>query len=191
MNYKILEVPALSQAAYIEKEVKGIAEAWRLGEGERMGDRFPAQAAFPLSKEWKGMRLTDFIPNKFSRLIVSERARRVLEGEPNEVEWLPVSIIDKKDRVVASPYSIAHILGTVDCVDLKRSEYDRSKFAPDKFLVIRRLVLHSSKIPREASVFRIKQHPRTFIISMDLIEKFESAGLTGFSSLELDAPVMI
>ncbi|MFY0523312.1 imm11 family protein [Archangium gephyra] len=191
MNYKILKVPPLEELGYIEQEVKGVTQAWRLGEGERMGNKFPTQASYPLSKNRKGMKLTDFIPNKFSRLIVSEKVRKLLEAEPLDIEWLPVSIIDKKDRVVDVPYAIAHVLGTVDCVDLERSEYDRSSFSPEQFLVIRRLVLREDKIPEQRSLFRIKEYPRAFIIRVDLLEKLAAAGITGLGMLDLDSPVML
>ena len=191
MNYKILKVPPLEELGFIEQEVKGVTQAWRLGEGERMGNMFPTQASYPLSKNRKGMKLTDFIPNKFSRLIVSEKVRKLLEAEPLDIEWLPVSIIDKKDHVVDVPYAIAHVLGTVDCVDLERSEYDRSSFSPEQFLVIRRLVLREDKIPEQRSLFRIKEYPRTFIIRVDLLEKLAAAGVTGLGVLDLDSPVML
>lgn len=191
MNYKILRVPPRDELGYIEKESQGVTQAWRLGDGEPMGDKFPKQASYPLSKQHKGMKLTDFIPNKFSRLIVSEKVRKLLETEPVDIEWLPVSIIDKKDRVVDARYSIAHVLGTVDCVDLDRSEYDRSSFSPEQFLVIRRLLLREDKIPEQLALFRIKEYPRAFIIREDLLDKLATAGATGLDVLELGTPVMI
>ncbi|MCY1021677.1 imm11 family protein [Pyxidicoccus sp. MSG2] len=190
-KYHIFVVPPREQYAFLEQETKGLAEPWLLGEGARLGDGFPSNARYPISKTKPGMKLADFIANKFGQLFVSGRARQVLEREPVDIEWLPVVLLDKKDGVVDAPCFIANVVGRVDCVDLAQSEYDRSSFEPDEFLAVRRLVLDVSRIPETASLFRIKEQPGTFIIRSDLVDRLADAGVKGFSLLELGAPVFL
>lgn len=190
-KHYILTVPLREQYAFLEQETKGLAEPWLLGEGTRLGDGFPSDARYPISKKKPGMKLDDFIANKFGQLFVSERARQVLAREPVDIEWLSVTLLDKKDSVVDAPYFIANVVGRVDCVDLAQSEYERSSFEPEEFLTVRRLVLDMSRIPAAASLFRIEEQPGTFIIRSDLVDRFVEAGVTGFSLLELGAPVFL
>lgn len=187
----ILTVPLREQDAFLEQETKGLAEPWLLGEGARLGEGFPPDARYPISKKKPGMKLADFIANKFGRLFVSERVRQVLAQEPVDIEWLPVTLLDKKDGKVEASYFIANVLGRIDCVDLAQSEYDRSSFEPDEFLAVRRLVLDASRLPEAVSLFRIKEQPRTFIIRSDLVDRLVDAGARGFSLLELGAPVFL
>jgi len=53
------------------------------------------------------------------------------------------------------------------------------------------LVLHEDKIPEQRSLFRIKEHPRSFIIRVDLLGKLAAAEVTGLGVLDLDSPVML
>ncbi|HYO52713.1 imm11 family protein, partial [Archangium sp.] len=184
-------VPGSEESAYIEQEIDDLDKPWLLSEGVRMGAEFPAGAPCYISRKWRGMRLDDFVSNKFDWLVVSERVRKILETEPIEVEWLPIRLFDQKKREVQASYALAHIIGTVDCIDLARSDFDRSAAWPEEIFILRRLVLDMARIPKHAILFRLKEKSRTLIIRSDLVEKFHAAGVTGFSLLGLDTPILL
>ncbi|WNG20181.1 imm11 family protein [Cystobacter fuscus] len=189
--YFLLQVPHRQNYCYLEDEAKGVKQPWLLRSGERLADKFPMNASFYMSKDEPGMKLDDFIANKFRRLFVSERVQKILANEPIDIEWLPVTLVDKKDRPVTAPYFIANVLGKVDCIDLARSDYDRSSFKPEEVLVFRCVQLDPAKIPDKPSLFRIKDQPSTFIIRSDLVEKLNAAKAGGFSLLELGTSVLL
>jgi len=190
-HFSILTVPRREEFAYLEQELDDLDKPWLISEGVRLGSEFPVGAPCYISRKWRGMKLDDFVSNKFSWLVVSERARKVLEAEPVEVEWLPIRLFDQKKREVQAPYTLAHLIGTVDCIDLARSDFDWSAGSPGEILILRRLLLDTARIPEHASLFRLKEQPQTIIIRSDLVEKLHAAGVTGFSLLEQDTPIML
>ena len=68
----------------------------------------------------------------FEYLIVSGKVKAILEKEAlTNIEYLPVLIYDQKKRCASSDYYIANILGSIDCLDHEKSEYDRSLIVPE------------------------------------------------------------
>jgi hypothetical protein len=92
---------------------------------------------------------------------------------------------------VKAAYHLAHPVGPVDCVDLKRSEISFSAVAPDEARSIRRLVLDAARVPEDRTIFRIKEYAKAIIVRSDLVQRLHDAGVGGFELLDLDAPIMI
>lgn len=190
-NFHILRAPRNEESAHIDQDLEDLEKPWLLGQGVRVGADFPSGSPWPLSRTWKGVRLNDFVSNKFGRLVVSERVRKILEAEPIEIEWLPIRLFDQKKREIQAPYFVANLVGTVECIDVERSEFSRSSAFPDSIFILRRLILDRARVPENTPLFRLNQMPQTLIVRADLVEKFQTAGVTGFSLLELGAPILI
>jgi hypothetical protein len=191
LKHHVLKISRRPQYASIDEIPTKLDEPWLLSEGVKVGKKFPARTVFSFAKSHKGMKVDDFIFNLMGWLITSEKAWEVLSKEPVSFERFPVIVHDHKKRPLKASYCLAHLLGTVDCVDLKKSDYERSAMDPESILAFRRLVLDKKRIPKEPTLFRIKEYPRIMIIRSDLVERLEDAGVTGFELVELDTPVFL
>jgi hypothetical protein len=77
----------------------------------------------------RGLQVPDVIDNALGWLLVSERARAVVEAGTSEaIEYLTFRLINHKGRVAAERVWAVNVLGTVDCGDRARSEGMDSPF---------------------------------------------------------------
>jgi hypothetical protein len=190
-TYSILRVPPRKEFASISTYPDEMEDPWLLSEGASYAALFPAGLAAEMDTDHKGSKLADFVENSMQWLIVSERVRELLGKEPAQLEVFPLGILDKKGKRVEKPYFLAHLLGTVDCVDLEKSIFVRSSFKPAQVHTFNKLVLDPARIPSDATLFRIKEQPRTKIIRADLVERLRAAGIDGFDLWELNAPIVL
>jgi hypothetical protein len=186
--HQILTADGAEEYASLEEEVRDFDEPWLIRRGE------PAAATFPKGAKVKltgGGRLADLIDNVHQWLLVSEKVAEILREEPIKIEILPLTLLDRRGRPVPGKYSVANVLGTVDCLDLKKSEYTDDPMDEGLIMAFDRVVLDPKKIPRKPSLFRLKQMPEILIVRSDLVARLEAAGVTGMSFLDLDAPVFL
>ncbi|WP_370451761.1 imm11 family protein [Corallococcus sp. CA031C] len=88
------------------------------------------------------------IPNSLNLLFASERLKGFLEERSDaRIEFLPIKLLDQKDRLVPEPYSLLNVLGVVECVDLEKSKYMRSAIDPNFIARFFLLVLDEDRIP--------------------------------------------
>lgn len=190
-THHILDIPIRKDFISVAREGDGMKKTWLLRKGERYGAFFPAGAAVDVDQDYKGTKLDDFVFNALSWLVVTERVKSIFEKEPITSEVFPLGIRNRKGKPVERPYFLVNVLGTVDCLDLNRSEYERSAFKPEEVHTFERIVLDPARIPPDQTLFRLKECPSVKIIRSDLVARLREAGVTGFDLLELDAPVMI
>jgi len=188
LAHQILTADGAEEYASLQEEVQGFDEPWLIRRGE------PAAAAFPKGAKAKltgGRRLGDLVDNVHQWLLVSQEVVDILLEEPIKLEVLPISLLDKKGRPVPGRYSIANVLGTVDCLDLEKSEYTEDPMEDGKMMAFDRVILDPKRIPRKPSLFRLKQMPELLVVRSDLVARLEAAGATGVKLLDLDAPVFL
>jgi hypothetical protein len=190
-DYYIFTIPVRPDHGYVTKDPKGASDTFLVDQGKPFAGHLPPEASVELDPKHKGMKLADFISNCMSWLIVSEKAKEILTAEPNPCEVYPLKVMDLKGRPVKDLYFLVHPVGTVRCVDLDRSKYERDAMDPDLLLAIERLVLDPGRIPPDRSFFRLQESPRTYIIRDDLLDKLADAQVKGPKVLDLDTPVFI
>lgn len=153
---------------------------------------FPSKAVCSLSRRHKGKKLANFFGNIMGHLIVDEKARALLQAEQGlSWEWYPLSVVDQKGKPFSTAYTWAHLLGNHECVDRKKSQFTVEPMEPTEIHTFDRLVLDSARIPKELSLFRIKEQPGTIIIRADLAARLQAAKVTGWETWKLDAPILL
>jgi hypothetical protein len=160
---------------------------WRLSEGVRCTDWFPSGLIFDLSKQ-AGIKLTDSVPNTSSLLVVSEKLRQVLaqEATGTVVEYLPIRLRNQKGKIVTKPYFLANLIGSVRCVDAKKSDFEMNKISKDQVSHFRRLALDEKKIPKDAKIFRLAEKTALVLVRQDLASAILKSGCTGVLFQELE-----
>ncbi|WP_157774697.1 imm11 family protein [Melittangium boletus] len=162
-------------------------KGYLLNEGVPCKDWFPEGLIFDLSKE-RGSKLTDSIPNTFALLVVSARLKGLLEKETPQgtIEFLPVRLRTPRKKVLDAPYFIANVLGTVACMDVKKSDFTMGRIIKDQVQHFRRLVLQEEKIPKNAKIFRLAERSRLILIREDLGQTIVDEDCTGMIFQELE-----
>lgn len=178
--------------ALIDDDPPDMLRPMDLCSGLSVKKSFPAQAVCSLSRRHKGKKLANFFGNISHHLIVDEKARAVLEAEKGLAwEWYPLAVVDQKGKPFTTAYTWAHLLGNHECVDRAKSRFTASAMEPTEVHTFDRLVLDPARIPREQSLFRIKEQPGTMIIRSDLVARLQAAKLTGWETWKLDAPILL
>ncbi|KFA88496.1 imm11 family protein [Archangium violaceum] len=171
--------------AYRKEELEG--RGYLLKEGVPCKEWFPEGLIFDLSKE-RGSKLTDSILNTSALLVVSAKLKGILERETlkGTIEFLPVRLRTPRKKVLDTPYFIANVLGTVACMDAKKSDFTMDTIVKDQVQRFRRLVLQEKKIPKDAKIFRLAEQSRLILVREDLGQTILDEDCTGMFFQELD-----
>ncbi len=134
-----------------------------------------------------GKEVYDFINGRSSGLVVSKRAKELLEAEKGvNAEYVPLTIIDVKGKELEDEFFVVNPLERHEVIDLdkstlKMSGIDKTQIAPS----------HDNRIAvKKAGTFDefdllIPEHLQSqLMMSADLINKIEEAGLTNLKVIE-------
>jgi hypothetical protein len=154
-----------------------------------MAERLPNGLQADLA-QCGGDMITDFVDNIFRILIVSQKARSILEDEGtkgDQVEYLPIALRDKRQKPLKEPFFVVNLLRTIDCFDWKRSVYKTYKGCPREISSASLRVLHvlPEAIPEDAKLFRLGELRREIILRADLLERLKREGCDGLSVIEM------
>ncbi|NVJ25433.1 hypothetical protein HUW62_29830 [Myxococcus sp. AM011] len=182
MNYFIFKVMA-EEAGFIESYPRGSPTDWKFDRGISLAKEFPTGGEVSFSKSYPDDRnLYDFQPNLMSTLLVSGRARKLIESlEVTNAEWLPVVVKDHKGNVVGPDYAFLNVQGAEDAIDMERSKYRMNDIDKEQIGRVKDLVLKHDAISPQAKMFRRTMERRLIIIREDVHAAFVEAGLTGFN----------
>lgn len=184
-EYFVFGISDDPRVGVIENLDEKVEEYWLLCEGVRVTEeQFPAGVELDLAKDG-GNLLTDFIENIHSVVIVSAKARAIMEAEglgEELVQFLPITLRNKRGKKVPEPYFIANALLSPECFDWDRSEY---KTFPGKRKIsstsLRRLHVLEEKLPDTAKFFRVGELKNRLLIRSDLLKRLKAEGCTGIS----------
>jgi hypothetical protein len=133
------------------------------------------------------IKLSDNIRNSGGFILASKPLKeRVERDAPSDVEYLPVQIINHKGRLASSDYFIINPLSIYNAIDFDRSIVKWNNINPDVIASVTKLVIDSSKVPPEATLFRLKSFERRVLVRRDLVDKLSRTGLTGIGFADLD-----
>jgi hypothetical protein len=149
------------------------AEDWEPSTFCRMNDRFP-----------KDIELADNM-SATGLIVVSNEIKELLTAaDVGDVEFLPLTIRNHKDKVAAENYWIVNPLSVVDCIDADASAAVFSPLKKDLITNCARLVLKSDNIPEDRKVFRPQFMPTIILVRADIATDLETAGFSGLSFVE-------
>ena len=155
--------------------------------GVPLAAHFPPTTEILLSSN-SGNRFTDFIYTKTGVILASQRAWELMKAEgitDEQVEYLPFVLKDRKGRVRPEKYGFVNPLLKVACFDFDKSKYKRLTSDPNKFAGISRLQILPEKVPEDAKLFRLAEHPNATLMRTDLLEKLQGAGMEGLRGIAL------
>ncbi|HSP79812.1 MAG TPA: DUF1629 domain-containing protein [Myxococcaceae bacterium] len=187
-TYLIFTTSEDPRIAHIRDIAANVPDESKLSSGVSLKGLISESTTFSLSQEGGDM-LTDIVDNISGELIVSSKAREVLESEGvagDVVEYLPFTLKDKRGRRTKGQFYLVNLLLKVPCMDRESSAFSTSDF-DGRVLRVKRLKVLKEKIPPEAKLFRLGEWPRAIVIRSDLVQRINDEKLTGLTVCEQGA----
>ena len=188
----------------------------RSSTGMRVGELHDANATFRMAKEVKGKMVPDFIRQVIGQVIVSPLVADILKDVVNsEVEYLPVSLTDHRNKIAKDNLVLVNVIGYYDCVDRTKTEghptgdlaalekitvqkkdlsireYENDNFPDYEYVQITRLFLRPERTPTDANLFRLRSYIRALVFREDVVARLTEAKVTGATFVPLGQPVEI
>ena len=170
------------------RDFKGLDKTFPLLVGRSLKDTFPDNVTFSMdADEPNRMLLTDSPTNTSLVVVGSERlAKFFQDNNVPAVEYLPVAILNHKEKPIKEPYFILHPIDPIDCLNLQGVKVQYSKILPDKINRLDRVVLFEDNIPPEIVYFRCKALDLIIVVKRTFAEALSATGFTGFEWKELE-----
>lgn len=145
--------------------------------GGRCAGRHAPSSRMHMDADWPGLGLGGLV-GTVERLLIVHAAFAALivrHLQPwEDVEVLPLAIIDHKGRVAGRDHRIVNPVGVMDCLDQERSGIARM---PDgRIIDVERFVLSRAKLAAEPAIIRPQEQPGRYLIRADLTTAFAATG---------------
>jgi hypothetical protein len=192
MRYFIIETLGDDQdtkLAFIDTppEDLGVYE-YCLARGERIGERYPADARIYLQRKSPGIKLSSLIGNTRNYLIVNTEVKAVILdfcGASN-LEVLPFTLFNHKKRVHSTEYSIINPIGYVDCVNHAASDIRYLSTDPSKIVAVRKFVLNPANLANAPDLFRVAEDREKYFISERIAKVWQEHNFSNIFLTEVD-----
>ncbi|HEX5748733.1 MAG TPA: DUF1629 domain-containing protein [Archangium sp.] len=175
-----------NDGALLDAYPQGGPEGWRYLVSQRLAAEYPSDGlSMGFSPNYPDRRkLYDFMDSILDIRIVSGRVRRIiLELTPQDVEFLPVTLVDHQKDVVSRDYFIMNVVADRDVIDLERSTVRMSHILKDNISRVSELILKEDLPPEGPKVFR-PQHLRSYTMVDPAVQAaLTAAKLTGVKFL--------
>ena len=137
--------------------------------------------------------MPDVIRNAVRYLMISGRVKSLLEEHATaEIEFLRFTLLDHQGQVASDDCYLANVLGTVDCVDMERSEGTVGETRKGvRFERLTRLHLRDEAVDPQRNIFRITPMPAVIVVREDLKAALEDVQITGAEFFPMGAEVRI
>ena len=133
----------------------------------------------------EGNIFTDYLANLYRWLLVSSVFQQLTKNIiKNQVQYLPVKIIDRFTKEEVDSYCVANIVTIVDALDMENSKYDIFELDDEKIISIEKYALKGKEIV-DKHIFRLKGDTIPIFISETLKKVIEDNDLIGFKFLEV------
>ncbi|MBZ4417486.1 imm11 family protein [Myxococcus sp. RHSTA-1-4] len=175
-----------NDGAVLDAYPKGGPEGWRYLVSERLTAEYPSGGLLTgFSPNFPDLRkLYDFVDNILDIRVVSNRVRRViLELAPDDVEFLPLTLVDHQRDVVSRDYFIMNVVADRNVIDLESSKVRMSHILPEEISRVWQLTLKDDIPPEGPKVFR-PTHLRGYtMVDSTIATALTRAGVTGVKLL--------
>lgn len=167
--------------------IENVPDSFELSKGVSREQGFPGDALFRMNKAHpKDDRLADQLANIGSLTLVSANVAEYLRTLNLEnVEFLPVAILDHKDRVASDSYFVVNPMSVVDCIDQAASDLLWGSIDKDSISGVYALELLDDFGPTP-DVFRPKHLTDVVLVSEQFVEAVQAQGFTGVDFVSLD-----
>ena len=161
---------------------------WKITKGISVAKEFPDDAKFRMSPDRPNDTvLTDDLGNLLAMIVASDRLAEFLRAQGfDELEFLPVTIINHKKKPIKERYFIINPLNPIACIDKARSKVTMSRIVPDNIDDVFKLALDEKKIGDKRQIFRAAGLGGPVFVSRKLAAKLDKEQFSGLGWGEID-----
>jgi hypothetical protein len=181
MNYYALDTLAQldPDLCVLRNKPKGIEHlTYKMMSGESIKGEYPKDAHITMSDKEDGIVLGGLVGNTCGLLIVVSAIKNlILEHDQahDQIEFLPIRILNHKKKLASDDYFIVNPLGTDDVLDLEKSDIKRTKNGD--VVAVKHMFLQRQKINPKKALFRPKEDHHVYIAREDWLRKLKSLNL--------------
>jgi hypothetical protein len=183
MSYLVWKATYAGKACHV-LGIENVRFSHKLIEGHAYGNTFPENATLCMSPHFKrDTELVDDVMNADDLKVCSRRLVDFLKSEHlDNVEYLPVTILDHKGKVASKEYSVVNPVGLQDAIDMQASvpTLNASSHRVD---AVERLIFVSSRIDPKVKLFRFAGLTRPVMIEKSLADALMAQNFVGLSFL--------
>lgn len=157
---------------FIDQNPEGIEFKYaRLSTGEPLKDEYPtdqSQITLKFGEDYPGIETPFFIGNAGDYLIFHKQVKEIFaKFKLPELEYLPFTLINHKNRVASTDYVFVNPLGAYDCLDYNETEIESTDGVTIGY---DNLTILNDKLNGAPDLFRIKDIPFLYLFSRPLAE---------------------
>ena len=132
-----------------------------------------------------GSVVTEMLGNSYGWPIMSRRAIELLDGAiRNEVQLLPVKVINKDTKEEIENYYVLNVLPFLDALDLEHSLHTYFTCGDIKVLSVMKYALRKEGVENH-NIFRLKESPMSIFVSEHFKRIAEENKMLGLDFLEV------
>jgi hypothetical protein len=160
----------------------------KLNAGEPVAGEFPTDIQYSMSDRFPDDLLLSDNFKVAGQVVVSGTLKSHLTSilPDHRIEYLPVEILNHKQRVASADYFIVHSLDVVDCIDIDKSKVEWNPLNTTKILSAEGLVIDTVAISSHLRLFRPKHWGENIIVDSELVEELQRARFTGLRFIPVD-----
>jgi hypothetical protein len=179
---------AIAPNACALEQLHGVEQKYTLQKGITLLDEFPDNAYFDMDPELPNdILLTDSLYNTSNLLVFSEALVSFLsELNMENLEFLPVKIMNHKGKFVDEKYYIFNVLNHQDCLDIEKSGAKLPRIKTGNIRKLKKLVLKEEKLDPSLDIFRVEKVPTATVVKKSLADKIDAMGFTAIDWVSLD-----
>jgi len=178
---------AYSEGSCVIEKPENFEEPYLLTDGVKLSDQWPKDVVCRMDSDYpKDVRLTDNLHGANCPVIshrLRDRISVLVTGV--DLEFLPVTVLNHKGRVASKDYCCLNPVGTVDCIDIKKSQLVWNAINKNVISSIDELSLKNGAIPKNVSLFRPTYLTRAIFLRRVVSEALSGEGFTGLMFQEL------
>ena len=158
-----------------------------IARGERIGERYPAEARIFLQKKSPGIKLSSLLGNTRSYLVVNTEMKDVIleHCAQCDIEMLSFTLYSHKKRIHSTDYWIVNPIGVVDCVNRAASDIRYLSSDPTKVVAVRKFVLDPKRLENAPDIFRVPEDREKYFISERIAKAWQEHNFTNVFLVEV------
>ena len=180
MDYVVWGSVVIGNSCLLE-DVVNVHRGSGLARGVPFAAKFPADAVMRMTQRHKkNTALIDDVASFSVMKVCSPRLVEFLRSKDlKNVEYLPITILDHKERVTSKDYCIVHPIHLQDTLDVAESEPEFNAIIPTEIDSVKRVALDPKRLDPEVRLFRLKGFFSPVLLDKAIADEMAARGFKG------------
>ena len=187
MEWVVWEALPTGNACILEA-VENIEKSSRVERGVTLAATWPKDAIMRMTKRHKkNTALLDDVSSYSSAKVCSPRLVEFLRSKRLEnVEYLPITILDHRDQVASKDYCIVHPIHPQDALDVQASQAEYDAIVKTDIESVARIVLDEGRLDSRVQLFRLNNFFTPVLLAKAIADEITAKAFKGSYFRTLD-----